>query len=86
MERPNSDQILNAILSAGANERLGRVKMFKPEQAKKIETKLLTMYQTGQVKQQIDEDAFIKIADSFQEQKKDFKVIRRKNFSDLDDF
>lgn len=85
MERSKNDQIFQGILSVPAYERLGRLKLYNPQLYKKIESRLISLYGSGQIKQQIDEERFKEIVKEFQEEKKSFTVVRRHDFGDLDD-
>ncbi|KRH93585.1 Apoptosis-related protein/predicted DNA-binding protein [Pseudoloma neurophilia] len=86
MQKQHTGQILLGILSPPAYERLGRLKLYNPELHKKIEIKLIGLYNSGQIREQISENKFVEIVDSFKEEKKGFQFVRRQNFSDLDDF
>lgn len=85
MDKNNSDQILMAVLTAPAYERLGRIKIYNQELYKKVESKVLQMYNSGQIRQPIEENAFVTIVDSFKTEKQNLKVVRKRNFGDLDD-
>ncbi len=67
--------VIRKILTKGAIERLGRVKMVKPELAEQLELYLLQMYQSGQVKISIDDVQLKKILDSVTTKKK-FRIVR----------
>ena len=43
-------KILNKILSSDAKERLGRVKLVRPELAIQVENYLVQLYQAGRIK------------------------------------
>ena len=67
--------VIRKILTKEAIERLGRVKMVKPELAEQLELYLLQMYQSGQVKISIDDVQLKKILDSVTTKKK-FRIVR----------
>jgi len=67
--------VMNKILSKEAIERMGRIRLVKPELAMQLELYLMQMYQSGQIKTVIDDKKLRQILDSIVE-KKDFKVIR----------
>jgi len=67
--------IMNKILSKEAIERLGRVRLVKPELAMQLELYLMQLYQSGQIKTIIDDKKLKQILNSVVK-KKDFKVIR----------
>ena len=47
--------ILRRILTPEARERLSRVKLVKPELAQQVELMLVQLYQTGQIRERIDD-------------------------------
>lgn len=49
------DAIMRKILTPEARERLGRVKLVRPELAKQVELVLVQLYQAGQVREPIDD-------------------------------
>ena len=49
------DAIMRKILTPEARERLGRVKLVKPELARQVELVLVQLYQTGQIREPIDD-------------------------------
>ena len=67
--------VLNKILSKEAIERMGRIRLVKPELAMQLELYLVQLYQSGQIKTVIDDKKLRQLLDSIVE-KKDFKVIR----------
>jgi len=67
--------VMNKILSKEAIERMGRIRLVKPELAMQLELYLMQLYQSGQIKTVIDDKKLRQILDSIVE-KKDFKVIR----------
>jgi programmed cell death protein 5 len=67
--------VMNKILSKEAIERLGRVRLVKPELAMQLELYLTQLYQSGQIKTIIDDKKLKQILNSVVK-KKDFKIIR----------
>ncbi|WP_456424049.1 DNA-binding protein [Thermococcus sp.] len=49
------DAIMRKILTPDARERLGRVKLVKPELARQVELVLVQLYQAGQIREPIDD-------------------------------
>ena len=49
------DAIMRKILTPEARERLGRVKLVKPELARQVELILVQLYQAGQIREPIDD-------------------------------
>ena len=68
-------EALRKILTKDAMERLGRVRLVKPLLAQQIELYLLQLYQTGQVRETID-DSKLKEILSLIAEKKDWKIKR----------
>jgi len=67
--------ILKKILSKEAKERLGRIRMVKPELAAQLELYLIQLYQTGKLKKEISDKELKAILNSLAT-KKEFKIIR----------
>ena len=67
--------VMNKILSKEAIERLGRVKLVKPELAAQLELYLLQLYQSGQIKTMIDDSKLKGILDSLVKKER-FKIIK----------
>ena len=67
--------LMKKILTKEAIERLGRIKLVKPELANQLELYLLQLYQGGQIKTIIDDDKLKIILDSLIKKKK-FKIIK----------
>ena len=67
--------VMNKILSKDAIERLGRIRLVKPDLAMQLEVYLMQLYQAGQIKTVIDDLKLKKILDSIVT-KRDFKLIR----------
>merc|ERR1719231_2105103 len=61
-------QILKAILSPQARERLGNIGMVKKDKARKIEDMLIMRAQRGQLGGVVDEDTLIQMLESINEQ------------------
>ncbi len=67
--------VMKKILTKEALERLGRVRIVKPQLAMQLELYLMQLYQTGQIKGVIDDSKLKKILGSLVKNKK-FKIIR----------
>jgi programmed cell death protein 5 len=67
--------VLKKILDKSAIERMGRIRLVKPEVANQLELYLMQLYQSGKLKNVITEDQLIMILDSLSA-KKQFKIIR----------
>ncbi len=67
--------VLKKILSKEAFERLGRIKLVKPELATQLELYLLQLYQQNKIKEEISDEQFKTILESLTS-KKEFKIIK----------
>ncbi len=69
-------EALRSILTKEAMERLGRVRLVNPTLTQQIELYLLQLYQTGQVKEKIDDEKLREILNVISE-KKNFNIKRK---------
>lgn len=67
--------VMRKILTKEAIERLGRIRLVKPELATQLELYLLQLYQSGQIKTTIDDTRLKQILDAIVKKKK-FKIVR----------
>jgi len=67
--------IMKKILSKEAIERLGRIKMVKPDLAVQLEMYLVQLYQSGKLKEEISDEQLKMILENLTA-KKDFKIIK----------
>jgi len=67
--------VMRKLLTKDAIERLGRIRLVKPELATELEVYLIQLYQSGQIKNVIDDTQLRKILDSIT-QKPKFKIIK----------
>ncbi|MEM7821426.1 MAG: DNA-binding protein [Candidatus Aenigmatarchaeota archaeon] len=67
--------LMKKILSKEALERLGRVRMVKPELAAQVELYLIQLFQTGKIKNEITEGMLIKILENIKG-KKEFRIVK----------
>jgi programmed cell death protein 5 len=67
--------IMKKILSKDAVERLGRIRVVKPDLASQLELYLVQMYQAGKLKAEISDEQLKMILESLTA-KKDFKIIK----------
>ncbi len=70
-------QIMRALLTAEARERLARVKLARKEEGEQIEMLLIQLYQSGKITKQVD-DAMLKqiLERAFMGNKREFKIRR----------
>jgi len=69
-------KIISQILSKGAIERLGRIKLVKPELAAQIEIYLIQLYQAGKITRALDEEQLKIILEGIASAKKGFNIIK----------
>jgi len=67
--------ILKKVLSREAFERLGRIKLVKPELAGQLELYLVQLYQTGKLKENISDEQLKMILETLTSGKS-FKIIK----------
>ena len=67
--------ILKKVLSKEAFERLGRIRLMKPELAVQLEAYLIQLYQAGKIKTQITDEQMKTILQGLSPKKK-FRIIR----------
>ncbi|PKY05834.1 DNA-binding TFAR19-related protein [Aspergillus campestris IBT 28561] len=90
-EAERRSAILNQILEPEAADRLGRIRLVKESRAMDIENRLITLAQTGQLRQKVSEDQLKQLLNAVAEnQRKDeeeHKIVinRRKGGWDDDD-
>ncbi|NJE60237.1 DNA-binding protein [Thermococcus sp. 21S7] len=69
------DAIMRRILTQDARERLGRVKLVRPELARQVELVLVQLYQAGQIREPIDDAKLKKILSQIDARtRRDFKI------------
>lgn len=67
--------VLRKVLTKDALERLGRIRLVKPQLSEQLELYLLQLYQSGQIKSMIDDSELKKILEAISN-KKNFNIIR----------
>lgn len=67
--------VLKKILTKDATERLGRIKLVKPEIANQLELYLVQLYQSGKIPSMIGDDQLKMILDQISTKQK-FRIIR----------
>ncbi|KAI0059107.1 DNA-binding TFAR19-related protein [Artomyces pyxidatus] len=95
-KRQNEEQmrldLLATVLDSAARERLSRISLVSPSRSRQIESILLRMAQTGQLRGKVSESQLIDLleqaedADSKTSAKKGAIVFQRKELDDDDDF
>ena len=69
--------ILRAILTPAARERLGRIKIARPEIVESIENQLIMAAQSGQLKNKINDEQLRMLLSKAIPKKREFKIKRR---------
>ena len=69
--------ILRSILTAAARERLGRIKVARPEVVESIENQLIMVFQSGQLKNKINDEQLRMLLSKAIPKKRDIKIKRR---------
>ena len=69
--------ILRKILTNEARERLGRIKVARPEIVESIENQLIMLAQSGQLKNKINDEQLRMLLSKIVPKKRDFKIKRR---------
>lgn len=69
--------ILRAILTPDARERLGRIKIARPEIVESIENQLIMIAQSGGLKNKINDEQLRMLLSKIMPKKRDIKIKRR---------
>jgi len=70
-------RILRGILTTQAKERLGRIKVARPEMAEEIENQLIMLAQGGRLKNKINDEQLRMLLSKIIPKKRDIKIERR---------
>jgi len=70
-------QILRAILTTQARERLGNIKVARPEIAENIENQLILLAQNGRLQSKINDEQLRELLSRILPRKKEIKIRRR---------
>lgn len=69
--------ILRAILTDDARERLGRIKVARPEMAENVENQLIMLAQNGRIKNKINDEQLRELLEKLLPKKRDVTIRRR---------
>ena len=69
--------ILRSILTTTARERLGRIKVARPDVVESIENQLIMLVQSGQLKNKINDEQLQLLLSKLIPKKRDIKIKRR---------
>ncbi len=70
-------EILRSILTPRAKERLGNIKVARPEMAESIENQLIALAQSGRLKNKINDEQLRMLLSKIIPKKRDIKITRR---------
>jgi programmed cell death protein 5 len=70
-------QILRGILTPKAKERLGNIKVARPQIAEQIENQLIMLAQSGRLKQKITDSQLRRLLSQLLPKKRDINIRRR---------
>jgi len=79
--------MLDRILEPEAADRLGRVRLVKEERAAEVESRLVVLAQSGQLRQKVTEEQLKELLKAVADKKDEEKIVvnRRKGWDDEDD-
>ena len=69
--------VLRSIMTTEARERLGRIKVARPEVVESIENQLIMLAQSGQLKNKINDEQLRMLLQKLLPKKRDIKIKRR---------
>jgi programmed cell death protein 5 len=70
-------EILRRILTPEARERLGRIRLAKPEVANSVEQQLISLASTGRLQRQIDDASLRALLERVMPERREIKITRR---------
>jgi programmed cell death protein 5 len=70
-------EVLRRLLTPEARERLGRIRLAKPEVAQMVEQQVLALAQTGRLQRQIDDATLRAILERIMPERREIKITRR---------
>lgn len=70
--------VLRKILTAEARERLGRIKIARPEIAENIENQIIILAQSGRLKSKINDEQLRELLSKLIPKKRDIKIKRKR--------
>jgi programmed cell death protein 5 len=79
MQRRDSEraEILRRILTPEARERLGRIRLAKPEVANSVEQQLISLASSGRLQRQVDDVTLRSLLERVMPERREIKITRR---------
>jgi programmed cell death protein 5 len=79
MQRRDSEraEILRRILTPEARERLGRIRLAKPEVANSVEQQLISLASSGRLQRQVDDATLRALLERVMPERREIKITRR---------
>ncbi|KAF4583106.1 DNA-binding TFAR19-related protein [Ophiocordyceps camponoti-floridani] len=79
--------MMSQILHPEAADRLGRIRLVKPQRASDVENRLIMLAQTGQLRQKVTEEQLKEMLNAVADNKAEERIVvsRRKGWDDDDD-
>ncbi|HDS59387.1 MAG TPA: DNA-binding protein [Thermoplasmatales archaeon] len=68
--------VLRHIMTPEARERLGRIRIAKPQFAEWLENQLIQLYQMGRIQEKLDDQQFQKLLKTLRPKKRDINIRR----------
>jgi programmed cell death protein 5 len=73
-ERAAKEQMLRVIFTTEARERLGNIRIVRPDLADAIQNQLFQYAATGKLRKQVTDEELKQMLESFQRPKREFKI------------
>ncbi len=70
-------EILRRILTPEARERLGRIRLAKPDVAQSVEQQLISLAASGRLQRQVDDPSLRALLERVMPEKREIKITRR---------
>ncbi|MFI5419051.1 MAG: DNA-binding protein [Candidatus Lutacidiplasmatales archaeon] len=70
-------ELLRRVLTPEARERLGRIRMAKPEVANSVEQQVLSLAASGRLQRQIDDATLRALLERIMPERRDIRITRR---------
>ncbi|MDE1822073.1 MAG: DNA-binding protein [Euryarchaeota archaeon] len=79
MDRRASEQkeVLRRLLTPEARERLGRIRLAKPDVAQAVEQQIVQLAASGRLRRQIDDPTLVQILERLMPERREIKITRR---------